>query len=287
MRLNRFKRAILTLLVLCAASPSIHPQATDAPAVRKPWAEVAAPTFVSIGAKAGDPGRIAVVFSLVTGPDGADKASVEMLDAKGNVLESRLVGKSRNEMRTVEFAPAVSGTYQFRITALRNDGGGPKASETRAYNFSLPLAVPVFKVLNLGGGSIAVRWDPVAEAERYELQYQDLQTGQRQVVTSAARTDVRIAGLAPGRKYGFSVTALRGRDRAVSAVIDKTVRAEAEREWTFTWFGQSSKAELNTIRIIDADDLRFQLTSCSTLPDGQIDQKGGKFTAFHDGISYY
>jgi hypothetical protein len=27
--------------------------------------------------------------------------------------------------------------------------------------------------------------------------------------------------------------------------------------------------------------------SCSALPDGQIDQKGGKLTAFHDGISYY
>lgn len=287
MKLGRLARAILALLLLGALSPSIHAQATDASAGRKPWTEVVAPTWVSIGAKAGDPGRIAAVFNLVTGTDGADKATVEMLDAKGTVLESRLIGKSKNETRTVEFAPAASGTYLFRITALRNDGGDPKTSETRAHVFKLPLAVPVFRVLNTGGGSIAARWNPVAEAERYELSYHDLETGRQQTVTAAARTDVRIDGLTTGRKYGFSVAAVRGRDRAVSEVIGKTVRAEAEREWTFTWFGQSSKAELNTIRIIDADRLKFQLASCSTLPDGQIDQKGGKFTAFHDGISFY
>jgi hypothetical protein len=287
MKLVRLTRAILTLLILGAASPSIHSQATEASAGRKPWAEVAAPTWVSIGAKADAPGRIAVIFNLVTGTDGADKATVEMLDAKGNVLESRLIGKSKNDARMIEFAPAASGTYLFRITALRNDGGDPKTSETRAYAFSLPLTAPVFKALNQGGGSISIRWNPVAEAERYELSYQDLGTGQQQTVTAAARTDVRIDGLAVGRKYGFTVAAVRGRDRVVSAVFSKTVRAEAEREWTFTWFGQSSKAELNTIRIIDADDVKFQLASCSTLPDGQIDQKGGKFTAFHDGISYY
>jgi hypothetical protein len=151
MKLSRFKRAFLTLLVLGAVSPSVHSQATDASAGRKPWAEVAAPTWVSIGAKADAPGRIEVVFNLVTGTDGADKATVEMLDAKGNVLESKLIGKSKNETRTIEFAPVASGTCLFRITALRNDGGGPKTSETVAYNFSLPLAVPVFKALNLGG----------------------------------------------------------------------------------------------------------------------------------------
>lgn len=287
MELNRLARALLVLWALITVSPSICAQDAGPAAARKPWAEVAAPSFVSIGARADNPARVAVVFRLVTGPDGSDKATVDLLDAGGSVLESRLIGKSKHETRTVEFAPAASGTYSFRVTALRNDSAEPKASETRAYEFSLPLGVPVFRALNLGGGSLAVKWNAVPEAREYELSCRDRETGELRSFTLAAGTEARIDGLVIGRKYGLSVAAVRGRDRAAAAAIDRTIRAQAEREWTFTWFGQSTKAELNTMRLIDADDLKFQLASCSTLPDGQIDQKGGKFTAFHDGISYY
>lgn len=283
MMVSTGRRVPLLLVVAVLAAPWLYGQE----ALRRPWAEVAAPTFVSIRARADNPTRIAVVFRLVTGTDGADKAVVEMLDAGGRVLESRLIGKSKNDVKSVEFTPAVSATYGFRVTALRTGEAKAKVSELAELAFRLPLADPVFRALNLGGGAVAIRWSPVAEAESYEISWRSLDTGEIGTLAVAAGTEARLDALAVGRKYRLSVTALRGADRATSAALDKTVRLEADREWTFTWFGQSTKSELNTMRLIDADTLKFQLSSCSTLPDGQIDQKGGKFTAFHDGISYY
>ncbi len=281
------KRLLLAFLVVGAVSTTVRSQGTDSSGERKAWADVAAPKWVSIDARAEAPGRIAAVFTLVTGTDGADRATVEMLDAGGAVLQSRLIGKSKHDTRTVEFAPTSSGTYLFRITALRKDAAEPKESETRACAFRLPLQTPVVRALNLGGGALMVKWNAVAEAESYELSCTSQATGASRTATTTRETQARIDGLTVGQKYAVSVTVVRGAERVASAVMAKTIRAEADREWTFAWFGQSTRAELNRMRLIDADDLEFQLTSCSTLPDGQIDQKGGKFTAFHDGISYY
>ena len=60
-----------------------------------------------------------------------------------------------------------------------------------------------------------------------------------------------------------------------------------EKQWQFTYFGQSSNKELNTFEMLDEEDLTFKLNSCSINEDGIINKKGGKFTTFHDGISYY
>lgn len=60
-----------------------------------------------------------------------------------------------------------------------------------------------------------------------------------------------------------------------------------EKQWQFTYFGQSSNKELNTFEMLDEEGLTFKLNSCSINEDGTINKKGGKFTTFHDGISYY
>lgn len=59
------------------------------------------------------------------------------------------------------------------------------------------------------------------------------------------------------------------------------------KEWKFTYFGQSANEGLNTFEMLDEKDLTFKLNSCIIKEDGTIDKKGGKFTTFHDGISYY
>ncbi|MBE6024740.1 MAG: right-handed parallel beta-helix repeat-containing protein [Cellulosilyticum sp.] len=60
-----------------------------------------------------------------------------------------------------------------------------------------------------------------------------------------------------------------------------------DRTWNFTYFGQSSNEERNTFEMIDPEELSFKLNSCTYKEDGTIDKKGGKFTTYHDGISYY
>ena len=72
----------------------------------------------------------------------------------------------------------------------------------------------------------------------------------------------------------------------LAAVMALSSFAEEERSWNFTYFGQSSNGNLNTFTQID--DKSFTLNSCSYNEEtNAIGKKGGKFTNYHDGISYY
>jgi hypothetical protein len=90
-------------LVFASGAPLA--QSSGAAEGRKPWAEVAAPALVSVGLGAGDPTQITVTFTLVTGTDGADRASVEMMDSSGAVIDSKLLGKSKIDIKTAVFSP--------------------------------------------------------------------------------------------------------------------------------------------------------------------------------------
>ncbi len=275
---SRFFR-ILFAAVLACASAGLLAQGDG----RKPWAEVAPPVIESVGPAQIDSSKILLTFTLVTGTDGADRAVVEMLDASGAVMDSKTLGKSKNDLKTVIFSPARSGSYSFTVTALRGTGAETKSTKSAAYRFLLPLAAPAVSARNAGGGEIAVSWKPVAEADAYEVSVK----GREGSAVRTQGTEARLRGLSVGAKYEISVRALRGKETGPAGSLGKLVKAEAEREWFFTWFGQSTRTELNTMEMLDADNLTFRLRSCSVLQDGQIDQKGGKFTAFHDGISFF
>jgi hypothetical protein len=154
------------------------------------------------------------------------------------------------------------------------------------YEFLLPLAAPAVNARNAGGGGITVSWKAVAEAEAYEVSLKGPGGGTAAAVKTR-ETETLLRGLSIGSSCEISVRALRGKEIGPPGLMRKLVKAEAEREWFFTWFGQSTKAELNTMEMLDADNPRFKLNSCTVLKDGQIDLKGGKFTAFHDGISFF
>jgi hypothetical protein len=94
--------------------------------------------------------------------------------------------------------------------------------------------------------------------------------------------------LSIGKRYAIALSFHSEDERAFSVPIVKTIQDTRDREWSFTWFGQSTRPELNTFTMLDEDAFIFQLRSCSYDPStNQIIAKGGKFTAFHDGISFY
>jgi hypothetical protein len=271
------------LIALCAMSWAGLPAVAQ---TRAPWADAPAPVIQSVVPKAGNPARMVLTFLLPTNPAGADRGTAEMLDQAGGVLAAKPFGKTKNDVKTVEFSPPKSGTYSFRVKAARSGERAQKVSETETFAFSLPLEKPAFGVLNAGGGALSVKWSPVQEAVSYEVAARSLKTGAVKTV-SVQSTETILGGLVVGEKYDVAVEAVRGMDRARGDAIGKTVRRERDREWGFAWFGQSAAAEANTLRMIDSDNLKFRLTSCTLAPDGAIERKGGKFTAFHDGISYY
>ena len=285
------KRLLIVLSsCLALAAPCLAQEARIA------WDKVPGPEILSLSLAPDRPDTVLVAFRLEIGAKGADRAAAIMADAAGATLETRLMGRSSKEIKVAEFKPPKSGVYHFSIIASRTGAAETKTSEIRAFEFSLPLAAPVVQARNKGNGAMLLAWEPVKEAERYVVSWKEAAQGSEGAVAQSAvaqsavalSAEAIVAGLIPGKRYDFVAAAVRGAESAASKPLRKLAKADAEREWFFTWFGQSSKAELNTMEMLDPDQLKFKLRSCSYNPaDGQIDQKGGKYTAFHDGISFY
>ncbi|AEE17572.1 fibronectin type III domain-containing protein [Treponema brennaborense] len=260
---------------------------------RKPWDQTAVPVITAAQTLPDAPGTVELTCMLETSTDGADKGLAEMLDQSLNVVDSKPIGKTRRDEKKITFTPPKSGTYSFRVTALRTGEKEGLVSESVTVRFTLPLEKPAVQLLNAGGGALELSWSAVPEASSYVVRYTDVRTGTAAEKTAGSTTHAQLTGLTAGSTYAVSVAAVRGAgsasaDVAYSDPIDKLIKNEREREWQFAWFGQSSSKDRNTMRMIDGNNLTFELNSCTFDPATQmIKDKGGKFTAFHDGISYY
>ncbi|MCR5288675.1 MAG: fibronectin type III domain-containing protein [Treponema sp.] len=277
----KVKKRILSLIV--AALVSLPFFADE----RAPWTDSPNPQITGIAIDSNDAHNVIVQFMLETPRDnsGADSGIVEMTDKNGSKKTVEL-GKTRKAAKSAMFTPPASGTYTFKVYGIRNDETVKHESAAVDFTFTLPLEKPVISALNQGNGTVSVIWDAVKEATGYTLTYTD--ASGTKVSKEVSSTEAHITGLRAGSFTDISVTALRGTESVISDTLHKKINAEAERVWNFTWFGQSSNSELNTLKMIDPNDLKFSLNSCDYNKDtGAINKKGGKFTAFHDGISYY
>ena len=275
---------------LCACLFLLLGTVSVAAADRLAWSSVPAPEIVSVQPDESDGRVIVVSFNLETSSDGADKAVVEMFDAAGNIMDKKTVGRSRKVLKTAKFEPGNSGVYSFRVSAVRNEEAVPLYSQPVSVTFSYPLASPDVSVRNTGGGDIEVTWNSIHEADSYLITCTE-QAGGRQVekrtVPATGGLSAVISGLTDGKKYTVAVAACRGSEQIVTSVT-KTVHLTADRIWQFTWFGQSTNGSRNTMEMLDSDNLTFKLSSCTYNPESLvISDKGGKFTTFHDGLSFY
>ncbi len=269
-------RRLLLSTVLLAASASV------VCAQSKTWADVAAPEITSI-VQSGD-NELTVNFNLDTGKDGATSGSVVMTSTSGS-SKVQTVGKTRKEAKSVKFPVTATGTYTFTAYGERK-GEAKKASTVKSFNYILPLTQTNVTLLNIGGGVVDASWTPVSEAEGYILSYTD--NGKKIELPVTKDLNATLPALKPGSYSDIVVTAVRGSDKKDSALCHKLIRAEKERVWQFTEFGTSTKPELNRYEVLDPNDLKVKLYSCTFDPkSGDIAQKGGKYESFFDGISFY
>lgn len=253
---------------------------------RTDWDKVDPPTIISVGLDKNDKGKIIVTFKLVTGDEGADKAYVYMRDSAQNEISSVLVGKSSETIRTAIFIPESSGTYSFQVVAMRNDERVTKESNIVSFNFLLPLIPPHVNAYTIKDNSLLVEWDPVKEAERYIVEYRKINETEFKLASdSVTESSFTVSNLEVGQEYVIRVSAVRGKD-LVSSEINKVVADHEERKWKFIWFGQSTSAITNRCEVLEGGKV-IKLYSATYKEDGTIDKKGGKFTSFFDGISYY
>lgn len=261
------------------------------PEVERPsWEGVAGPVITGIDYKEAGSDTIEIQFDLETSLEAADKATVEVKDSEGNVVEEILVGKSNDIHKVAEFTPSSSGTYTFTVYAERNGEETAKASESKDFDYKLPLTASVVRATNKGKGDVLVKWTEVKEAESYQVAYKTADSEYVNgplVSASDLEEGALLKGLEVGQTYAIRVTALRGEEFKHSEELAFAVEDKIEREWAFTYFGQSINSAVNTAEVVDKENLTIKLNSCSVNADGSINKKGGKFTTYHDGISYY
>jgi len=252
-----------------------------------PWAEVESPKVISVTPSESDGKEITLTFLMPTGKDGGDKGSVTVTDLRsGEVVVERQIGRSKKAERDISFTLTHSSDYGIDLSLSRKAESDVKRSEGYVYSYSLPLEVQAPVVKNASSGCLRVSFSPVKEAERYILALTDGE-GRIDVSVTDKCEDIYFTSLEDGKKYSVMLYAARGEELASADTIEKTVKDVVERDWAFSWFGQSSKSQTNTFKMIDSDAMVFSMTSCTHDANGSILEKGGKFTAFHDGISYY
>ena len=182
---------------------------------RPDWASVADPEIKSVGLSENNPNEISVVFNAPTDNKTADKGYVEMQGPYGKPVKNTF-GKARKAEKHSEFVPEYSGKYSFTVYTQRNGESKAKASKTVDFNFSLPLAKPVVNILNIGGGTLSLKWDPVVEAEQYVISYTDSK-GKTVELPGANALEGQIKGLKAGDYSDIIVYAVRGKERSASS----------------------------------------------------------------------
>ncbi len=272
----KFKLFRTVLAVSLLAAGSLY-------AERKPWEEVPSPVITDVSQTGAN--EITVNFNALTSNDGADKGFVEM---KGNngVNGKNEFGKTRKESKSAVFEMKKSGTYTFTVGMERKNEQA-KLSEPKTFEYKLPLLPPAVTVLNVGNSTVKVSWESVPESDGYVVSYRDANGGTVALPAFDSKTFSTEISLPEGTVTFVTVASTRGSEKSESKPQKKTVRADAERIWTFTEFGTSTKDTRNTIEILDSDDMKFRLNSCIVGSDGSILEKGGKFESYFDGLSFY
>ena len=204
---------------------------------RADWSTVAVPMITA--AADNGAGDIAVTVAALVGYNGADEVNVFMSDAEGNVLASkRSIGEKAEH--TLTFTPEASGSYTFTATMSR-EGCEDKASESVTVSFTYPLGTPaIASATSAGGGSVALVWTSVKEAEGYAIYCDGAQVG------TSETTEFTVTGLTVGQKYSFQVAAIRGEEvSSLSAAVEVEITAEAQTVWGFTAYGSSTNTSNN------------------------------------------
>ena len=238
---------------------------------RKNWSEVAAPVITA--ATDDGEGNMNVTVSASIGLNGGDELFVTMYDEQGNEVTTRR-SIAEKEEHSLLFTPENSGNYTFKATLVRADEQ-PKVNEADITAFfKLVLTDPIIiSATSKGNGSMELVWVGVKEATTYEIYAGEMLMG----TTDA--TIYTVEGLIVGQDYDFTIAAIRGDDKTVSAPVNATATQNAQQTWGFTAYGPSTNLTNNGyVGSLNEDG---SVTVFSEGNKGKIQPKG------MDGLAFY
>ncbi len=244
---------------------------------RAEWSTVPVPVINTVALNPDSTGKVDVTVSALVGYDGADKVTVTMLDAQGNVVETRPSSREASS-HTLTFTPAATGIYTFKAVLSRKDETD-KESATKTFSFTLPLAAPVMKsVTSSGNGTATVKWNAAPEADSYIVSATPV--GDTTVAATVTTSELQavLTGLTVGQRYTFSVVAVRGSEKSKASSMEAEITQEAQREWTFAAYGTGVDTKNN------GHTGNINEGSVTVFGEGG---KGKIQPASHDGLAFY
>ena len=201
------------------------------------WNMVSAPV-ISVS---GNRDTMTVTSDCVIGSLGAGTVKVEMMNAAGEVVDTKSSSTMSNS-QTFEFSPEESGDYTFTATASRPSVDSVKPSNTVSVKgFVSTLHEPKnVTATSQGSGAVKVEWDAYSEAtDGYRVSYKAEGASDYTVAGTTKNTSYTVSGLTVGKKYDFKVEALRGSESA-AATIAATATSDAKFKWEFSAYGSST-----------------------------------------------
>ncbi len=255
--------------------------------VRADWKGVADPVIAEAAQTKDDDGKdkneIKVTVKALVGVNGGDKLAVTMYDKDGKEVATKnsLAEKDTHELT---FAPTASGNYTFKAVLSRDEEATKKTSEASSETkFTLLLGAPTITSATSKGkgtdgkGTVEVVWSPVDEATGYEVY-----CGTEKVYTAKAdETTYMVTGLEIGKKFSFTVKAVRGEEvgEASKAMETKTTEA-AQMTWGTVFYGTSTDSDHNTVTG-DVNGDEGKVTVASTGGKGKFQEGSNDGLIFH------
>lgn len=234
---------------------------------RADWSTVAAPTFATVEKNAA--GQLSVTVNGFVDHNGADYLTLKLIQ-DGKVISSAKSTSVKSE-HTFLFSPIVSGDYTLEAYLTR-EGEEDKKATPYDTHYVLPLDTPyITNCSNLGGGSVNVVWNPVKEAESYNV-YVD-----GTLLKNITDRSVTVDGLSIGSEVTVSVEAVRGEEISPKGSVSFKVEADKNIGWNYVIYGPSAKEDNNSF--IDNGDGTVTISSRNN--GGKLQPTGA------DGLGFY
>lgn len=236
-------------------------------------------------------GKIVIKVDEEISPVGAAEVSVDMIDAKGTVVDTKVASATG---ATVTFTPEASGNYTFKAYATRPTETTKKESKAiTVEGFILPIKAPVANARTATSSKVEVYWDAVPEADTYKVEYKKNGDESFAVLTEGTTAlSAMTPSLTAGETYIFKVTATRTSDGQSKTSNDLifTVADHEQFVWKFSAFGQG--VTINSDKLNDKTKSNNGYSGSVNTGDGSVNvwsvgSKGKLVPASTDGVAFY
>ena len=119
------------------------------------WAEIPDPKIISVEVSKENPAVVIITFEAQT-PIRQDKLDVKITSNCGGNTLTRTMGRTKSNIKMIEFEPGVSGNYTFSVEAYRTTEKTRKGPVSKSFDFVFPLGTPAINLLNNGNGTLLV-----------------------------------------------------------------------------------------------------------------------------------